>query len=118
VKVFWNDRGRGVASDSPIDVDIDKANDIWVDEVFGVKGNFYGLVDEDDRTMQFYFAEDIPDHVGDARHLKIVDIDFPCPEKGGSYTKRITIGEVAAYIEKAFTLGANPKGYDVEFISW
>ncbi len=87
-------------------------------ELRGVEGNFYGLIDDANRTIQFYFADGIPDHVGDARHLEIVDVDFPCPEKGGSYTKRISIGAVSDYIEMAFEVGADPSKYDVEFSAW
>ena len=118
MKAFWNDKGRGVDANDAIEVDMGKASLIWSDEVLGVEGNFYGLIDDLDRTIQFYFVEGIPDHIGDARHLKIVDVDFPCPEKNGSYTKRITIGEVHDYIEKAFSVGADPDQYEVEFSLW
>lgn len=118
MKVFWNDQGRGIDSSNPIEVDLEKANLIWSDEVYGVKGNFYGLVDDSGQAIQFYFFKGIPDYVDDAGHLEIVEVDFPCPDEGGSYVKKIKISDVYDYIEKTFKFGADPKLYDVEFRAW
>ena len=118
MKVFWNDQGRGVEADKAIDMNLEKASLIWTDEVFGVEGNFYGLIDGNGKVIQFYFSDGIPDHVGDAGHLEIVDVDFPCPEKKGSYVKRIRIKDVHDYIEKAFKVGADQHLYDVKFQPW
>jgi hypothetical protein len=51
MKAFWNDRGRGPGSKSAKEVDLREAGLIWLDEVRGVKGNFFGLVDADGNTI-------------------------------------------------------------------
>ena len=85
--MFWNDQGGGVDSASPVEVDLEKAKQIWSDDV------------------------------DDAGLLEIVNVDFPCPEEKGSYMKRIRIIEVYDYIDKALKVGADPKLYDVKFKS-
>lgn len=104
MKVFWNDCGRGLSSDSPEDVDLEEAGLIWSDEVRGVEGNFFGLIDDRENAIQFYFESGIPNHVEDASHLRIVLMDFPQPEMRGSYRAHVTNGEVHGLIEKASRL--------------
>jgi hypothetical protein len=69
--------------------------------------NFLGLIDDQHRTIQCYFDEGIPDHVDDARHLRIVLMNSPQPAQKRSYMRHVTIGEVLGLIEKAFNVGAN-----------
>ena len=119
MKVFWNDSGRGLESNAAKNVDLAEAGLIWSDEVRGTKGNFFGLIDDEDRTIQFYFDEDIPDHVEDASHLRIVRLDFPVPAMEGSYGKQVTIGEVHGLINRAFEVGADHRQFDgVTFTPW
>ena len=119
MKAYWNDCGRGLGSDSAKEVDLEEARLIWSDEVRGVKGNFLGLIDDQGNTIQFYFTAGIPDDVDDASHLNIVLMDFPRPEKNGSYGTRVTIGEVHGFIEKAFKLGADYRKFgNVTFSRW
>ena len=119
MRVFWNDCGRGPESDSAKEVDIEEAGLIWSDEVRGVEGNFLGLIDDQGNTIQFYFDAGIPDHVDDASHLRIVLMDFPQPERNGSFARHVTIGEVHELIEKAFKVGADyTKFGDVSFMPW
>lgn len=119
MKVFWNDQGRGVNSQSPEPVDFDQASLIWSDEVLGVQGNFFGLVDEQENVIQFYFDEGIPDYIDDAGHLKIVFMDFPQPELKGSYAVHVMIQEVHGLIEKAFREGVDYRKFDdLEFVPW
>jgi hypothetical protein len=58
-------------------VTLNEARLVWSDEARGMKG--IGLIDDQGRTIQFYFDEEIPDHVDDARHLRMVLMDFPEP---------------------------------------
>jgi hypothetical protein len=119
MKAFWNDCGRGTTSDSAEEVDLKEAGRIWSDEVRGVEGNFLGLIDDQGNTIQFYFDEGIPDYVDDASHLKIVLMDFPQPEKKGSYAAHVTNGEVQGLIEKAFEVGADYRKFGgVRFMAW
>ncbi len=119
MKAFWNDRGRGPGSESAKEVDLREAGLIWLDEVRGVKGNFFGLIDADGNTIQFYFDEGIPDDVDDAGHLRIVLMDFPQPELDVSYAVHVTIGEVHGLIEMAFKVGADYRKFgSVEFMPW
>lgn len=119
MKAFWNDSGRGLESNAAKNVDLAEARLIWSDEVRGTKGNFFGLIDDKDRTIQFYFDEEIPDHVEDARHLRIVRLDFPVPAMKGSYGKQVTIGEVHGLINRAFEVGADHRQFDgVTFTPW
>ena len=118
MKAFWNDCGQGQAPDSPTEVDLVQAQNIWSDGS-GVQGNFFGLVDSQGRTLQFYFTDGIPDDVEDARHLEIVLLDFPIPEKKGSYSKQVSIGEVHALIALAFSVGADYSSFPgVKFSPW
>lgn len=119
MRAFWNDSGRGLGSDSAKEVDLKEAGLIWSDEVRGVEGNFFGLIDDQENTIQFYFDAGVPDHIDDASHLEIVLMDFPRPEKNGSYSVRVTIGEVHRLIEKAFKVGADYRYFgDLNFVSW
>ena len=119
MKSFWNDRGSGVASDAPIEVTLERAGIIWSDELRGVEGNFFGLVDDHGNTIQFYFTEGIPDHVEDAHHLRIVLMDFPRADEKGSYGRVVAIGEVHSLIERAFAVGADFRNYGaLEFSPW
>jgi hypothetical protein len=111
--------GRGIASDEAEDTTLEQAGLIWSDEVRGVEGNFFGLTDEEGRTIQFYFTSGIPDDVDDAEHLEIVLMDFPMPELRGSYAAQVTIGAVHGLIEKVFQVGADPKKFpSVTFQPW
>jgi hypothetical protein len=119
MKAFWSDCGRGPGSDSAKEVDLTGAGLIWSDEVRGVQGNFLGLIDDQGRTIQFYFDEDIPDDVDDAGHLKIVLMDFPQPDRKGSYATHVTIAEVHGLIAKAFKVGADHRQFgSLTFVPW
>jgi hypothetical protein len=118
MKAFWNDCGQGQSPDSPVDIDLVRAQNIWSDGR-GVKGNFFGLVDKQGRTVQFYFTDGIPDDVDDARHLEIVLLDFPVPEKKGAYSRQVSIGEVHGLIQLAFSVGADHSAFSgVKFFTW
>lgn len=119
MKAFWNDCGRGAGHDAAIDVDQQRAALVWSDEVRGVEGNFFGLIDDDGRTVQFYFDSGIPDHVGDAGHLRIVLLDFPQPALHGSFSKHVAIQDVQGLIETIFRVGADHRHFgDLEFVPW
>jgi len=119
MKTFWNDCGRGPNSDSAQEVNLTEAGLIWSDEVRGVEGNFLGLIDDQGRTIQFYFEDSIPNDVEDATHMKIVFMDFPEPERKGSYGAQVTIGDVHGLIEKAFKVGADHRQFgQLAFRPW
>lgn len=118
MKVFWNDGGHGVEAANSAPVSREEALRLWSDEVRGVEGNFLGLTDDAGRTIQFYFAESIPDHVDDAGYLRIVDVDIPVPERGGSFVKRVCVADVADLIDQAFTIGVEHQHVGMEFILW
>jgi len=118
MKAFWSDSGEGPSSDAPIDVNIIQAKNIWSD-ASACEGNYFGLIDSYGRTIQFYFTDGIPDHIEDARHLKIVLLDFPIPEKGGSYSRKVSIGEVHMLLDQAFKTGADHVLFTgLSFIPW
>jgi len=119
MKVFWNDDGRGPALDSPVDADLEQVQRISSDEIRGMEGNFLGLVDDARRTVQFYFVASIPNDIEDARHLDIVLLDFPQPERKGSYSARVTIGEMDDLIVRVFRDGADYRKFEqVQFTPW
>lgn len=118
MKAFWNDCGQGPTSESPVDVSLEQAQLLWSDSR-GVEGNFLGLVDDLGNTIQFYFNAGIPDDVEDARHLRIVLVDFPVSEKQGSYSKLVTISEVHELIATAFSVGARHQSFSgLRFDAW
>ncbi len=118
MKAFWNDCNRGPESAAPVELHVAEAVNAWCD-MSGVKGNFFGLVDDLGRTVQFYFDEGIPNHVDDVGHLRIVLMDFPQPELGGSYAAKVEIREVPALIEKAFLVGADHRSFSaLSFQAW
>ncbi|MGC3962358.1 MAG: hypothetical protein QM803_03270 [Rhodocyclaceae bacterium] len=118
MKALWSDCGEGPASDSPIEVGLLQAQNIWSDGS-GVEGNFFGLIDENGRTIQFYLTDGIPDHIEDARHLKIVLLDFSVQEERGSYSKQASIGEVHELIALAFAVGADHTSFaGLSFALW
>ena len=119
MRAFWNDCGVEVTSDQAREVDLQSAQLIWSDEVRGVEGNFFGLIDELDRTVQFYFEVSIPEDVDDASHLCTVLMDFPQPKRNGSYGRRVTIGEVHELIATAFRDGADHRYFgELTFTAW
>lgn len=118
MKAYWQDLEDVVESSAARDLTLNEALNHWADGR-GVQGNFFGLIDEEDCTVQFFFIDGIPDDVDDARFLQIVAVDFPVPARGGSFTVVITIGESSAWIEKAFAIGANHERYaGLEFEPW
>lgn len=119
MKMFWNDGGRGVESNLAKEASLREALWTWSDEVRGVEGNFLGLIDEAERTIQFYFEAGIPEAVEDAEHLRIVLMDLPRPEEKGAYALRVTVGEVSQLLEKAFQVGADHRRFEgVRFEPW
>jgi hypothetical protein len=119
MKIFWNDCGDELPSEAAKAVDLPEALRVWTDVVRGVEGNFLGLIDNQNRTIQFYFESGIPDDVEDARLLQIVLMDLPQPGLGGSYGKTVSIGEVGQLIETAFAKGADHRAFgDLPFTSW
>ena len=119
MRAFWNDCGVEVASGEAREVDLREAAAIWSDEVRAVEGNFLGLIDDRGRTVQFYFEAGIPDGIDDARHLRIVLMDFPHPERSGSFARRVSIGEVQGLIETAFRRGADHRAFgELTFTAW
>lgn len=119
MKAFWNDRGEGTPAELAKEVNLQDAGSIWSDQVPGIKGNFFGLIDDEGNTIQFYFESGIPDDVDDASHLSIVLMDFPQFEIMGSYTRLVTVGEVQGLIRKAFQVGAFYRKFaGVEFSPW
>lgn len=119
MKAFWNDLGKGLKSEAAREVSLQEALWIWSDEVHGVEGNFLGLIDDENLTIQFYFEAGIPNHVEDARHFRVVLMDFPRPELGGSFAVTVAIGEVPALIDKAFRNGADHAQYEgIRFQRW
>ena len=120
LRAFWNERGEGPPPEQAKEVSLREAGRLWVDEVRGVEGNYFGLIDDTGHTIQFLFEDDIPDKVDDAGHLAIILIDFPIPEKKGSYSAVVTIGEVHGLIEKAFNEGVDHRkfGRRLRFSAW
>jgi len=118
MKAYWQDLEDVVESSNARPLTLSEALNRRAD-VRAVAGNFFGLTDEHDRAIQFFFIEGIPDAVEDARSLRIVLADFPMPAQGGSFTAVLSIDEASAWIEKAFTVGANHERYEgLEFASW
>ena len=119
MKIFWSNYGEGIESANAKETSLEEAQLIWSDYVDGDEGNFLGLIDENKQVIQFYYTESIPDHIEDAEHLEIVDLDFPAPSKRGSYVSKVQIGDVQKLIEKAFQVGANPENFDkLTFQAW
>ena len=118
LKAFWDDCGKGPTAGAPKRLSRDEASDVWSDSR-GVEGNFFGLIDEKGRTIQFMMAESIPADVDDAGPLPIVDLDIPDSQKRGSYTRRVTIDEVHELIGQMFEGGADPEHFgDLKFVKW
>jgi len=120
MRVFWHDRGSGgVSSDSAQEVDLKEAQSIWSDDIWPASCNFFGLIDDQERTIQFTF--DIPDDVDEATYMgmKIVLMDFPELERKGSYCAHVTHEEVYWLIEKAFKVGADYRQFgQLVFTPW
>ena len=118
MKAFWQDGKRGIDANDARDMTRTQALDAWAD-LRGMRGNFFGLVDYQDRTLQFYFEDGIPDGVDDARHLRIVRADIPTPDLKGSYAALVTIGEASQLIERVFATGADPAAFaQLTFEPW
>jgi hypothetical protein len=71
------------------------------------------------RTIQFMFERDIADDESDSYFLRIIRIDFPCPERNGSFTAMVMGGEVLRWMQDAFKKGADPAQFDgLTFEPW
>jgi hypothetical protein len=44
--------------------------------------------------------------------LRIIRVDFPCPERNGSFTAMVMGGEVLRWMQDAFKKGADPAQFD------
>lgn len=118
MKAFWQDGKRHVDANDAREMTRAQALDAWAD-MRGMRGNFLGLVDDQDRTLQFYFDAGIPDGVDDARHLRIVRADIPVPERKGSLAATVTIDEASRLIERVFVSGADPAAFpELAFEPW
>ncbi|GBU17415.1 MULTISPECIES: hypothetical protein [Methylobacterium] len=118
MRAFWDDGGSSLAADQARPVSLEEACRLWSD-LRGSEGSFLGLIDDRDRTIQFYFDGGIPDDVEDARHLRIVLMDLPEPEKGGSHGRQVAVGDVQRLIGRAFELGADHRHFGgLTFTSW
>ena len=118
VKAFWKDGKQSVEANDAREMTATQALDAWAD-MRGMRGNFFGLVDDLGRTLQFYFDKGIPDGVDDARHLRIVHADIPVPERAGSFAAMVTIEEARDLIERAFVSGADPAVFEqLTFEAW
>ncbi len=117
IRAFWSSAGQGPGSASPVVVTLEAAQLVFSDEISGIKGNFLGLIDQRNDTIQFRYHGTISDDVDDARYLVLVD--FPVKARQGSYTKEVTIGEVPAMIALVFAKGASHQLFgDLHFESW
>jgi hypothetical protein len=118
IKGYWSDGGHGPTSDAAVEMDLVQAKNQFSDGS-GVKGNFFGLIDAQNNTVQFYFESDIPNDVEDARHLAIILLDFPRPELRGSFGTTVTIGQVHGIIDRVFELGADYRHFgQLKFSKW
>lgn len=118
MQVYWQDGHDIVESTHPKPMTLVEALNRWADGS-GAEDNFFGMIDADDNTMQFYFEDSIPDDVDDGSHLAIVLVDFPIPALGGSYQKMLTIGETPAWIKRGFEVGLNHEKYEgLLFAKW
>ena len=111
LRAYWQDLEDIVESANPRELTLEQALNRWADGN-GCEGNCFGLIDDQDNTIQFCFVDSIPDHVDDASHLEIVLVDFPVPSLAGSYQKIVSIGESPRFIERAFELGASHENFD------
>ncbi len=119
MRAFWNDCGVGVVPEQAREVDLREAGSIWSDKIRAVEGNFFGLIDEEDRTIQFYIEANIQDDIEDARHLRIVLMDFPQLEQGGSFKRQVAMGEVLGLIEMVFMVGLDHRHFgELTFSPW
>jgi len=115
---YWQDCEDVVESSHPHALTLNEALNRWAD-ISGAEGNFFGLIDVANNTMQFYFEDSIPDEVEDASHLEIVLVDFPQPSLGGSYQKLTSVGESTNWIKRGFELGLDYKKHEgLKFAKW
>ncbi|MDX2089522.1 MAG: hypothetical protein SFX73_16835 [Kofleriaceae bacterium] len=118
MKVFWQDGKTGVHADDATEMTRTQALDRWAD-LRGKHGNFFGLIDDQDRVLQFYFDESIPDDVDDASHLRIVRAEIPVPARKGSLGMQVTIAEARELIDRCFGSGADPEAFSqFTFEAW
>ena len=54
MKAYWQDLEDVVESSAARDLTLNEALNHWADGR-GVQGNFFGLIDEEDYTVQFFF---------------------------------------------------------------
>lgn len=102
MKLFSSD---GPAAPEARPVDERGARMAWA-KLRGRRGEFLGLIDDAGRTVQFYFDASVPPDCDDERTLAIVLVDLPTRE--GTHGRTVTVGEVDAWIRRAFAVGADP----------
>ena len=118
MNAYWQDLEGVVHSTHPRTLTLTEALNQWADGR-GAEGNFFGLIDSEDNTIQFYFEDSIPDDVDDAGHLRIVTVDFPKPALRGSFQKLVTIYESSELIKRAYEHGAQHENFEnLSFCKW
>jgi hypothetical protein len=121
MKLFWFDvvSGRELSSVQARTVDLSEAERIWFGEIHGAEGSFLGLTDDAGRTIQFMFDRGLANNEDSLDLLRIIQVDFPCPERSGSFTAMLTGGEVLRWMQDAFEKGADPAQFDgLSFEPW
>ena len=121
MKLFWCDvvSSRELSSDQARTVDLSEAERIWFDEIHGAEGSFLGLTDDAGRTIQFMFDRGMANNEDSSDLLRIIRVDFPCPERSGSFTAMLTGEEVLRWMQDAFEKGADPaRFHGLSFEPW
>jgi hypothetical protein len=118
LKVFYSSGGRYIDAAKAVSMTYANALRVWTDDVRGTKGSYYGLIDDSDRTLQFYFISGIPNHIDDAGSLRIVEMDIPEPIRQGSYISLVKICEVSNFIKLAFDKGISAGVHRFVFRKW
>jgi hypothetical protein len=102
---FDKTNGHSVPSATPIECSQAEAEQVWA-SISPVPGSFFGVVTQNNETVQFYWEEDY------------ITIDVPLPQKKGSLDGKATFDETLTALRQVFS-GVPPtelKG--LQFESW
>ncbi|MDP9196765.1 MAG: hypothetical protein M3O22_08410 [Pseudomonadota bacterium] len=88
MKIFYCDYGTGkdVEAENPLSVSPEEALDLFAD-LSPCEGSFFGVIDTEDRTIQFMWNEDMTLH-----------LDIPQPENNGSLTGTVSFEDAETII--------------------
>jgi hypothetical protein len=101
-------KGYDVPADQASSLDSEYAIDMLYDTIGDEPGSFFGVVSDDDVTLQFYL-EDYNDRIR---------MEVPAPTEAGSYAKYVNFDQALEIVKNLKERFRSEDFFDLKFESW